>query len=208
MFVTIFCPKHGVTGDVWRHKFLTFHAASAENRREKSPRVSSLLELSLFHHNVDKMLKCISAPEAADPTNAWKLFLSRRFSAEAVWKVKMLWRQTSPVTPCFGQKIVTNIQRLETNKTWYRNPTKPAGLIRITTYDSPERLNFFDLWNLLRIWDCRPFSVLKTLTGSRAEKFLSVTKQVLSSEPSVNRTLDLRSIKHFRIAWLVLIDIW
>ena len=37
---------------------------------------------------------------------------SRRFSA----KVKMLWRQTSPVTPCFEQKIVTNIQRLETNK--------------------------------------------------------------------------------------------
>ena len=31
---------------------------------------------------------------------------SRRFSAEAIWKVKMLWRQTSPVTPCFGQKIV------------------------------------------------------------------------------------------------------
>ena len=64
MFVTIFCPKHGVTGDVWRHNILTFHAASAENRREKFPRVSSLLELSLFHHNVDKiMLKCISAPE-------------------------------------------------------------------------------------------------------------------------------------------------
>ena len=39
---------------------------------------------------------------------------SRRFSVEAAWKVKMLWRQTSPVTPCFGQKIVTNIQRLET----------------------------------------------------------------------------------------------
>ena len=31
---------------------------------------------------------------------------SRRFSVEAAWKVKMLWRQTSPVTPCFGQKIV------------------------------------------------------------------------------------------------------
>ena len=94
----------------------------------------------------------------------------RRFSTEAAWKVKMLWHQTSPVTPCFGQKIVTNIQRLETNKTWYRNLTKPAGLIRITTYDSSKQLNFFDLWNLLRIWDCRPFSVLKTLTGSQAEK--------------------------------------
>ena len=45
MFVTIFCPKHGVTGDVWRHNILTFHAASVENRREKSLRVSSLLEL-------------------------------------------------------------------------------------------------------------------------------------------------------------------
>ena len=52
----------------------------------------------------------------------------------------------------------------------HRNPTKPAGLIRITTYDSSERLNFFDLGNLLRIWDYRPFSVLKSLTGSRAEK--------------------------------------
>ena len=55
-------------------------------------------------------------------------------------------------------------------KTWYRIPTKPAGLIRITTYDSSEQLNVFNLWNLLRIWDCRLFSVLKTLTGSRAEK--------------------------------------
>ena len=45
MFVTIFCPKHGVTGDVWRHNILTFHAASAENQQEKSLRVSSLLEL-------------------------------------------------------------------------------------------------------------------------------------------------------------------
>ena len=45
MFVTIFCPKHGVTGDVWCHNILTFHVASAENRREKSLRVSSLLEL-------------------------------------------------------------------------------------------------------------------------------------------------------------------
>ena len=35
---------------------------TAKNRREKSPRISSLLELSLFHHiNVDKiMLKCNS----------------------------------------------------------------------------------------------------------------------------------------------------
>ena len=40
MFVTIFCPKHGATGDVWCHNILTFHAASAENRREKSQRVS------------------------------------------------------------------------------------------------------------------------------------------------------------------------
>ena len=29
---------------------------------------------------------------------------------------------------------------------------------------------FSILWNLLRTTDCRPFSVLKTLTGSRAEK--------------------------------------
>ena len=48
---------------------------------------------------------------------------SRQFSAEAAWKVKMLWRQTSPVTPCF---------ELDSTKTWCRNPTKPAGLIRIT----------------------------------------------------------------------------
>ena len=43
-------------------------------------------------------LKCISAPEAADR------------------KVKMVWRQTSPVTPCFGEETVANIQRLATNK--------------------------------------------------------------------------------------------
>ena len=32
------------------------------------------------------------------------------------------------------------------------------------------------------------------------KKFLSVTKHGSSSEPSVNQTLDLRSIKIFRIA--------
>ena len=32
MFVTIFCPKHAVTDDVWRHNILTFRTASAENR--------------------------------------------------------------------------------------------------------------------------------------------------------------------------------
>ena len=55
--------------------------------------------------------------------------------------------------------------------------------------------NFSILWNLLRITDCRPFSVLKTLTGSRAE-------QCHKTWLSVNQTLDLRSEKHFRIAWL------
>ena len=45
MFVTIFYAKHGVTADVWCHNILTFHPASVENRREKSLRVSSLLEL-------------------------------------------------------------------------------------------------------------------------------------------------------------------
>ena len=73
----------------------------------------------------------------------------------------MLWIENSNEHP------KTRDQQKHNN---YRNPTKPAGLIRITTYDSLERLNFFDLRNLLRIWDCRPFSVLKTLTDSRAEK--------------------------------------
>ena len=42
------------------------------------------------------------------------------------------------------------------------------------------------------------------------KKFLKCHKtcMVLSSEPSVNQTLHFRSIKHFRIAWLFLIDIW
>ena len=35
------------------------------------------------------------------------------------------------------------------------------------------------------------------------KKVLSVKKTVSSSEPSVNQTLDLRSIKHFRITCLV-----
>ena len=30
MFVTVFCPKRGVTGDVWRHAILTFHTAFGE----------------------------------------------------------------------------------------------------------------------------------------------------------------------------------
>ena len=37
---------------------------------------------------------------------------------------------------------------------------------------------FFDLVKFTENIDCRPFSVLKTLTGSQAEKsFLSVTKR-------------------------------
>ena len=60
MFVTILCPKHGVTGDVWHHNILIFHAASIENWREKSLRVSSLLELIyiiILYYLVDVMMK-------------------------------------------------------------------------------------------------------------------------------------------------------
>ena len=67
---------------------------------------------TLQHYLVDVMMKQARLQKG---TNTRRDF-SRQFSAEAAWKVKMLWRQTSPVTPCFGQKIVTNIQRLETNK--------------------------------------------------------------------------------------------
>ena len=39
---------------------------------------------------------------------------------------------------------------------YYRNLTKPAGLIRITTYDSSERLNFFNFASKfkprLKVW--------------------------------------------------------
>ena len=51
------------------------------------------------------------------------------------------------------------------------------------------------------------FSVLKTLTGSADLKKVS-QNMVSFSEPRVNQTLNLRSIKHFRIAWLFLIDVW
>ena len=51
------------------------------------------------------------------------------------------------------------------------------------------------------------FSVLKTLAGSADLKIVS-QNMVSFSEPSVNKTLNLRSIKHFRIAWLFLIDVW
>ena len=43
------------------------------------------------------------------------------------------------------------------------------------------------------------FSVLKTLAGSADLKIVS-QNMVSFSEPSVNKTLNLRSIKHFRIA--------
>ena len=42
------------------------------------------------------------------------------------------------------------------------------------------------------------FGVLKTLTGSADLKKVS-QNMVSFSEPSVNQTLNLRSIKHFRI---------
>ena len=53
--------------------------------------------------------------EAADPTNAWRLF-PPVFRKGRMKGQEILNRQTTPVTPCFGQKIVTNIQRLATNK--------------------------------------------------------------------------------------------
>ena len=43
------------------------------------------------------------------------------------------------------------------------------------------------------------FGVLKTLTGS-ADLKIVLQNMVSFSEPSVNLTLNLRSIKHFRIA--------
>ena len=49
---------------------------------------------------------------------------------------------------------------------------------------------------LLKISDCWSFSVLKTLTGSRPEKDSKCHKAWFS----VNQALDLRCIKHFRIA--------
>ena len=51
MFVTIFCPKHGVTGNVWRHTILTFHTAFAGNRRKKSS------WNTLQHYLVDDFVK-------------------------------------------------------------------------------------------------------------------------------------------------------
>ena len=164
---------------------------------------------TLQHYLVDVMMKQTQLQKG---TNAWRLFppvfRGGRMKRQDVMTSNvachaMLWTENSNEHP------KTRDPGSRPTKTWYRNPTKPAGLIRITTYDSSERLNFFDLWNLLRIWDCRPFSVLKTLTGSPAEKSSKCHKTRFSSlEPSVNQTLDLRSIKHFRIAWLVLIDIW
>ena len=93
----------------------------------KSLRVSSLLELKYSSNIILSMLRWNKLSSRRELTSG---DFSRRFSAEAAWKVKMLWRQKSPVTPCFGQKIlrfhchamlwteniVTNIQRLETNK--------------------------------------------------------------------------------------------
>ena len=40
------------------------------------------------------------------------------------------------------------------------------------------------------------------------KKFKVSQNMVSSSEPSINKMLDLKSIKHFRIAWLFLIDTW
>ena len=55
--------------------------------------------------------------------------------------------------------------------------------------------------------DCRSFRVLKILTGGQPEKSSVSQNMVSSSEPSVNQTLNLRSIKRFGIAWLLLINI-
>ena len=68
---------------------------------------------------------------------------------------------------------------------------------------------FFNLWSLLK-QDCWSLSVMKTLTGSRPEKSSKCHKTrfgFLSSpntKQTVNQTLNLRSMKHFRIAWLFL----
>ena len=55
--------------------------------------------------------------------------------------------------------------------------------------------------------DCWSLRVLKILTGGQPEKSSVSQNMVSPSEPSVNQTLNLRSIKRFRIAWLLLINI-
>jgi len=52
--------------------------------------------------------------------------------------------------------------------------------------------SFYSL-NLGKIWDCRSFSDLNTVTGSRHKEVLKKTTVSLS-EPSVNQTLELRPI--------------
>ena len=81
----------------------------------KSLRVSSLLEL-ICEIQFNIVLSTLWWNKLSSRRELTRRDFSRQFSAVAAWKFKMLWRQTSPVTPCFGQRIVTNIQRLRTNK--------------------------------------------------------------------------------------------
>ena len=71
------------------------------------------------------------------------------------------------------------------------------------------------LWHLKLFSTRLPVKVFKALNGRQfyiLSKFHNIEKfqchkNISSSEPSVNQPLDLRSVEHFRIAWLVLIDI-
>ena len=57
MFVTVFCPKHGVTGDVWRYTILTFHTAFAENLHALVGFATSGAKNTLQHYLVDDFVQ-------------------------------------------------------------------------------------------------------------------------------------------------------
>ena len=128
---------------------------------------------------------------------------SRRFSAEAVMTSNvachaMLWTENSNEHPKTRDQQKHDIEIPQNRLVWSGSRlmiVQNSWIFSICgihwEYETAAHLMF---------WKPRPAIELKKTEVSQ--------NTVSSSEPSVNQTLDLRSIKHFRIAWLVLIDIW
>ena len=172
------------------------------NRLIPAKPINSKLKL---HTHPGKPFYFYSVPEARDSTKACRFF-PPVFSRG---RMKGQDSMTSLVTPCFEKKFVTSIQRL--TKTKYEIPQNrllgSGSRHTIVCFSWDESIGEI-YWKYrtaghLVFWKPWPAVELK-----KSQNITSTSTS--SSQPSVNQTLDLRSIKHqkhFRIAWLFLIDI-
>ena len=140
-------------------------------------------------------------------TNAWRLFppvfRGGRMKRQDVMTSNvachaMLWTENSNEHPKTRDQQKHHIDIPQNRLVW--SGSRPIIVQSSRIFSICEIYWEYGITSHLVFWKSWPAVDLK--------KVLSVTNTVSSSEPSVNQTLDFRSIKHFRVAWLVLIEIW